>query len=73
MAARTLMPLTKVEREAITDSVLKIQSIQASLEHVDETKVPEIEEIHGCLETAHNSLRVALAECPSGKPVPNQG
>jgi hypothetical protein len=53
--------------------VLKIQSIQASLEHVDETKVPEIEEIHGCLETAHNSLRVALAECPSGKPVPNQG
>jgi hypothetical protein len=39
--------LTALEREAITDSVLKIsvlkiQSIQASLEHVDEAKVPGI-------------------------------
>ncbi len=37
------MPLTKLEREAITDSMLKIQSIQASLEQVDDDKLIDIE------------------------------
>lgn len=63
MAARILMPsLTPVEREAITDSVLKIQSIQASLSEVEETKIPNMDEIHGCLSTCHRSLRSALRE-----------
>lgn len=61
------MYLTRVEREAITDSVLKIQSIQASLDQVDEAKIPDMEEIHICLKTAHKSLRGVLREGPSHK------
>lgn len=66
------MHLTRLEREAITDSVLKIQSIQASLDHVDEAKVPDIEEIHVCLKTAHRSLRVVLRESSSAKKQSNR-
>ena len=54
------MKLTKVEREKITDSVLNIQSARASLEDVDESKVPEIAEIETCLEDADKNLRLAL-------------
>jgi hypothetical protein len=68
-AARTLMLLTRLEREAITDSVLKIQSSQASLDQIDEAKVLGMSEIHSCLRTAHKSLRVALRESSSGKPI----
>ena len=52
--------LTSVEREAITDSVLKIQSIQASLEQVNGEKVPGIHEVHDCLAMAHGTLREVL-------------
>lgn len=66
MAARTLMPqLTPLEREAINDSMLKIQSIQASLREVDDSKVPDIEEVHECLQSAHGTLRHALRARPS--------
>lgn len=61
------MYLTRLEREAITDSVLKIQSVQASLDHVNEAKVPDIEEIHDCLKTAHQSLRLVLKAGSSDK------
>lgn len=54
------MPLTRVEREKITDSVLKIQSAQASLELIDGTKVPEMDEIQSCLKTADRNLTLAL-------------
>ena len=63
-AAQFLMPLTRLEREAINDSVLKIQSIQASLEQVDEAIVPGRDEIENCLETVDKSLRTALREIP---------
>ena len=56
------MPLTKLEREVITDSMLKVQSIQASLDHIDESKIPDREEIEDCLESADKSLRSALSE-----------
>jgi hypothetical protein len=56
------MPLTRLEREAITDSVLKIQSIQASLKQVEVTKIPDRQEIESCLESADKNLRVALRE-----------
>lgn len=64
-----LMPLTILEREAITDSVLKIQSIQVSLSHVDDAKIPEIGEIHDCLLSAHRRLRGALKDDSPGEPV----
>lgn len=66
MVARIRMPsLTPVEREAINDSVLKIQSIQSSLKQVEETKIPNMDEIHLCLRSAHRSLRSALRDGPS--------
>jgi hypothetical protein len=54
------MLLTKLEREVLTDSMLKIQSIQASLNQIDETKLLDGEEIRSCLRTANNSFRAAL-------------
>jgi hypothetical protein len=64
------MSLTRLEREAITDSVLKIQSIQASLEQVEETSIPDRKEIESCLETADKTLRVALEKGSSGNEQP---
>jgi hypothetical protein len=59
--------LTKLEREVITDSMLKIQSVQASLDEIDGSKVGDIDEIHSCLKTANNSFRAALGSTPSKK------
>ena len=72
-AARILMQLSRVEREAITDSVLKIESIQASLEQVEEGKIPEVEEIQSCLELSDQKLRSVLREGqPQEDSVPRQ-
>ena len=55
-----MMPLNKLEREVITDSMLKVQSIQASLDQIDDSKVPGIEGIQSCLKSANRSFRSAL-------------
>ncbi len=65
------MSLTKMEREAITDSMLKIQSIQASLAQVDHAKIDGIDEIHECLDNADSSFRHALKHGPA-KPKPSK-
>ena len=54
------MSLSRVERERLTDSRLKIQSITDSLNHVDPQKIPDLEEIQTCLEEAEKSLSGAL-------------
>ena len=54
------MKLTTVERERITDSILKLQSVRGSLDKVDEGKIPHAEEIESCLEDADHNLKVAL-------------
>jgi hypothetical protein len=54
------MALTRLEREIITDSMLKIQSVQASLDQLHEVKLLDRPEIDSCLKTANNSFRVAL-------------
>lgn len=54
------MALNKLEREVITDSLLKIQSIEASLAQIDASKVYQIEEIQSCLKTARTHFRAAL-------------
>jgi hypothetical protein len=56
------MALTRVERAKITDSALKIQSAQASLEELDENTVQDFEEIKDCLDMAGTNLRHALRE-----------
>jgi hypothetical protein len=53
-------PLTKVERERINDSVLKIQSVRANLDNVGENKIEDLDDIKNCLETADDNLRSAL-------------
>ena len=54
------MALTRLERERITDSRLKLQSAANSLSHIDPGKVPEFDEIQDCLEDAEKSLAGAL-------------
>jgi len=59
------MQLSKLEREVLTDSMLKIQSIEASLQQIDASKLDDIDEIHSCLKTAGKSLRMALTNGPA--------
>jgi len=61
------MSLTKLEREVITDSMLKIESIEASLNQIDASKLVDIDEIHSCLKSADNSFRMALRNAPPKK------
>jgi hypothetical protein len=54
------MRLTQVEKERISDSRMKLQSVAHSLNHVDPRKLPGFEEIQDCLEDAEKSLSGAL-------------
>ena len=63
-----MMKLTTVERERITDSMLKIQSVRANLEKVDDRKIPSAEEISECLENADQNLKIALGYARSRTP-----
>jgi predicted nucleic acid-binding Zn-ribbon protein len=54
------MDLTKTERAKLTDGVHSIQSARASLSDIKEDKVPKIDEIQDCLESADGKLRMAL-------------
>lgn len=54
------MKLTETERERISDGVLKIQSVRASLDHVGKSKIENREEIEECLEDVDDRLREAL-------------
>ncbi len=61
------MALTNTERAKITDSVHSIQSAQASLEGIDEGKVPEVASIQDCLNGADKNLRRALRQASAKK------
>ena len=52
--------LTRLERERLTDSQMKIQSVAKSMKHVDPKKVTGFAEIEECLEDADKSLKEAL-------------
>jgi hypothetical protein len=54
------MALTRVEREKITDTVLKIQSASDLLEDFDESKIPKVDGVQDCLKGADKTLRLAL-------------
>ncbi|MBV8728708.1 MAG: hypothetical protein JO336_02750 [Acidobacteriia bacterium] len=54
------MALSRVERERLSDSRMKIQSVVESLKHVDPAKVPDFESIEQCLDDADKSLTGAL-------------
>lgn len=55
-----LMSLTKVEKERLSDSRLKLQSISNSLDHIDPDKVPGFDDIQECLDEAEKVLGGAL-------------
>lgn len=54
------MALTRTERERLSDSRLKLQSVAKSLTHVDPRKVRNYQEIRECLDAADQSLNGAL-------------
>jgi hypothetical protein len=54
------MALTKTERERVTDSMLKIQSVTKSLRKVNPADIPDFEQIEACLEDTDQNLRLAL-------------
>ena len=60
MAAHFNMKLTRVDREKLTDSMLKIQSARTTLGQVESTSLPESDEIDACLQSADQTLRQAL-------------
>jgi hypothetical protein len=54
------MELTRVEKERISDSRLKLQAVADSLKYVDPGKVHDFEGIQECLEDATKNLGAAL-------------
>ena len=54
------MSLTRLERERINDSRMKIEAVAESLTEIDPTKVPEYQAIQECLGSAHKNLGAAL-------------
>jgi len=54
------MALTRLERERITDSRLKLRSAANTLHDIDPEKVPDFDEIQDCLDDAEKSLASAL-------------
>jgi hypothetical protein len=62
------MALTRVEKERLTDSRLKLQSVARSLRAVDRNQVPGYEEIEDCLEDADRNLGKALRSASPDSP-----
>ena len=58
------MALTNAERERITDSRAKLQSVARSLKHVNPKEIPHAAAIDDCLEDADKSLTGALRTKP---------
>jgi hypothetical protein len=54
------MGLSRQEKERLSDSRMKIQSVTDSLSHVDPDKVPNLDEIEECLDEAEKNLDKAL-------------
>jgi len=59
------MVLTRVERERLRDSQMKIQAVTKTLKHIDPKKVPDLTDIEKCLLDANRSLTGALRESQS--------
>ena len=58
------MALTRVEKESVTDSRLKLQSVARSLREIDPNRLPDYEAIESCLKDADKSLGRALRASP---------
>ncbi len=58
------MGLTRVDKERIRDSRMKLQSVANSLKQVSPKGINGIEEIQDCLKDAEKSLKGALKGDP---------
>ena len=61
------MSLKRVEKERIKDSLLKLQSVANSLNQVNSTEIPHLEDVQECLEDADKILGGALRSPGSGE------
>ena len=59
------MGLSRVDKERINDSRLKIQAAADTLSEVHPSKIPDLEEIQECLESANRNLGTALRSSDS--------
>jgi hemerythrin len=50
------MPLKRVEKERIEDGLLKLQSVANSLNQVDSTEIPHLEDVQEALRAQHNAI-----------------
>ena len=64
------MALTRLEKERIADSRLKLQSVANSLKHIAPEKVPDFDDIQNCLQNADKSLGGALRSSESDRTQP---
>ena len=58
------MGLTRVDKERIRDSRMKLQSVASSLKELSPQAVDEIDDIQNCLEDAEKTLKGALQSDP---------
>jgi len=56
------MALSRVEKERIEDSRLKLQAVARSLKEVNRQYVPDFPDIEECIEDADESLGTALSQ-----------
>ena len=54
------MKLSRVEKQRLQDSRLRLQSVVSALGGVDPEKVPNFSEIDECLRDAERSIEIAL-------------
>jgi hypothetical protein len=54
------MSLSRVEKERIRDSRMKLQSAARSLKEIQPSEIGQIDEIQDCLESAEQTLKGAL-------------
>lgn len=62
------MALSRAEKERVSDSRLKLQSVANALSGVDPENVPDFEQIQDCLENAEKNLKTALRAAESDSP-----
>jgi hypothetical protein len=56
------MPLSRVDRERLVDSSLRIESVLCALGDLDDSKLPQFQEIQECLRDAEECILLALRE-----------
>jgi hypothetical protein len=61
------MSLTRAEKERISDSRMKLQSIASSLDQIDPDKLPGFDDIQECLDDSEKALSGALRAPDTGK------